>query len=107
NDVHIRIWSIPQDFNDRIALRISNEHAARPAVNLTELLTRKRNRWRVNHRRHFIDVLENKSIEEDLVVVLQSAQINVALQIVLLSPVRVIRTQDLLLQRFDVWRKQP
>src|SRR5215469_15154934 len=39
NDVHVRIRSIPQDFTDRIALRISNEHAAGSAVNVTELLT--------------------------------------------------------------------
>src|SRR5262249_39644574 len=53
-----------------------------------------------------LDVLEKKAIEENLVVVLQRAQIDVPLQIVILSRIRLICAYDLLLQGFHVWRKQ-
>ena len=101
NDIDIRIRPIPKELDDAIALRIPNEHAARSAVNVTELLTGQRNGWRVNNRRHLLDVLEKKSIEEDLVVILQSAQIYVPFQIVLFSRVGLMRSRDLLLQRFN------
>jgi hypothetical protein len=73
---------------------------------VTELLTGQRNGWRVNNRSHLLDVLEKKSIEEDLVVILQSAQIYVPFQIVLLSRVGLMRSRDLLLQGFNTRRKQ-
>jgi hypothetical protein len=106
NNIHIRVRSVPQEFDNGIALRIPNEHAARSAVNVTELLTGQRNGWRVNNWRHLLDVLEKKSIEEDLVVILQSAQLYVPVEIVLLSRVGLMPSRDLLLQRFNARRKQ-
>jgi hypothetical protein len=106
DDIDIRIRPIPQDLDNGIALGIPNEHAARSAVNVTELLARQRNRWRVDNRRHFLDVLEKKAIKEDLVVILQSTQIDVTLQIVVFSAVGLISAHDLFLQCFDVRRKQ-
>jgi hypothetical protein len=105
NDVDVGIRSVPQKLDDGIALRISYEHAARSAVDVSELLTGQSNCWCVNNRRHFLNMFEKKSIEEDLVIVLQSAQINVTLQIIVFSRVGLICSRNLLLQCFDVRRK--
>src|SRR5262245_26358695 len=106
NDVDIWIRAVSQKLDNGITQRIRNDHAARSAVDVTELLTRQCNRRRVNNRRHFLDVLEKKAIEENLVVVLQRPQIDVPLQIVILSSIRFIRAHDLLLERFHVRGKQ-
>ena len=76
------------------------------AIDVTELLTRQCNSWRVNNWRHFLDVIRRRLIEEDLVVVLQRAQIDVSLQIVVFSLVSFIGTDDLLFQRLYERREQ-
>ena len=74
---------------------------------MAELLTRQRNRWRVNNRRHFFNVVEKKPVKEDLVRVLQGAQVDMPLQVVVFSLVGLISADDLLIKRLDLRRKKP
>ena len=58
NDVDIWIWTISQELRDRITQRVRDEQAARPPVDVAELLASERNYRRVDHRSHFLDVVE-------------------------------------------------
>ena len=107
NYINVLIRAISQQLGDRIAERIRDEQPARPSIDVAELLTRQRNGWRVNDRRHFFDVVEKKSVEEDLVRVLQSAQVDMPLQVVVFSLVSLIGADDLLVKGLDMRRKKP
>ena len=86
--------------------RVGDEQAARPPVDVTELLTRQRNHRCVDHGSHFFNVVEEKPVEEDFVGILQSAQIDVSLQVVVFSLVGLIRTHHLLIKALDMWRQK-
>jgi hypothetical protein len=52
-------------------------------------------------------VVEEKPVEEDFVGVLQSAQIYMSLEVVVLSLVGLIRTHQLLIEALDMRRQKP
>jgi len=89
-----------------VASRVRNKQAARSAIAVTELLARQRDCWRVNNWRHFLDVIEKKRVEEYLVRVLQSSQVNVPLEVVVFSLVSLVSTYDLLVECLYVRRKK-
>jgi hypothetical protein len=49
-------------------------------------------------------VIEQKSVKQDFVGILQGAQINMALQVIILSLVGLISTNELLLNRLNLGR---
>ena len=81
--------------------------STRPSIDVAELLTCQRNDWRVDHRCHFFDVVEQKAVEEDFVRVLQSTQVDMPLEVVVLSLVSLIGAGDLLVKGFNMRRKEP
>ena len=107
DDVDVLIRTVSQECVDGVAERIGNEQSARPPVDVAELLTRQRDHGRVDHRRHFRNVVEKKPVKEDLVGVLQGAQVDVPLQVVVFSLVSLISAHDLLVQRLDLRRQKP
>src|ERR1700757_2227241 len=74
---------------------------------MAELLTCQSNCWRVYDWGHFFDVVEKKPVEEDLVRVLQRTQVNVPLQVVSFSFVRLIGADDLFIKLFYLGWKKP
>ena len=58
-------------------------------------------------RRHLLDVVEQEPVEEDLVGVLQRAQVDVPLQVVVLALVGLVGAGHLLVQALDLRRQQP
>ena len=83
-----------------------DEQAAGPAVDVAELLARLRDHRRVDHGRHLLDVVEEEPVEEDLVGVLQGAQVDVPLEVVVLAPVGLVRADHLLVQALDLRRQE-
>src|SRR5277367_5992920 len=73
---------------------------------MTELLTRERDNWRVNHGCHLFDVVEQKPVEEHFVGVLQGAQVDVSLKVVVFSFVGLVGADHLFLKAFYVWRQK-
>ena len=74
---------------------------------MAKLFNRQRNRWRVNQRRHFFNMVDDESVKEDLVSVLQSTQINMSLEIIVLFLEGLVSTDGLLIKGFYVWRQKP
>src|ERR1700757_4065339 len=70
--IEILIRAISQKLRDGVAQRVWNEQSARPAIDVAELFNRHRNRWRVNQRCHFFDVVDEESVKKNLVGVLES-----------------------------------
>ena len=58
NHVDLRIGTISQQRRYRITQRVRDEQAARPPVNMAELLASEPNYRRVDYRSHFLDVVE-------------------------------------------------
>jgi hypothetical protein len=58
-------------------------------------------------RSHFFDVAEEEPVEEDLVSILQSAQIDMPLKVIVLPLVGLIRPDALLIEALDVRRQKP
>ena len=106
DDVDVLIRAISQQRGDGVAERIGNKQSARPPIDVAELLTCQRNRWRVDNRRHFRNVVEKKPVKEDLVCVLQSPQVDMPLQVVVFPLVGLISAHDLLIKRLDLRRKK-
>ena len=107
DDDHVDLWvgTILQERRNRVAQRVRNEQAPRTPVDVAELLTCQRDDRRVDHGRHLLDVIEEQPVEEDFVGVLESAQIDVALQVVGLPLIRFVRAKRLFLERLDVRRQ--
>jgi len=85
DDAHLRVGAILQEATDVIAKRIRNKQAAGTPVDVAEFLARQRNHRGINDGQHFFNVVEKKAIEKNLVGVLELAEINVALEIVVLA----------------------
>jgi len=69
---------------------------------VAELLTRQPDDRRVHHRGHLLDVIEEQPVEQHFVGVLQRAQIDMALEVILLPLIRLVGTQDLLIETLDL-----
>src|ERR1700721_1075992 len=80
--VDLGIWVIAQERRNRMAQRIGNEEAARPAVGVAEFLAAECDNRRINDGQHFIDVAEQQTIEKNFVGVLELPEIDVSLEIV-------------------------
>ena len=79
---------------------------ARPAINVAELLARLSHDRRVDDRHHLLDMVEQKTIEEDFIRILQLPQINVPFEVFGLALVRLVGPGRLFVQTLDVRRKQ-
>jgi len=62
--------------------------------------------WRVNQRCHFFDVVDEESVKEDLVGVLQSSQVDMSLEIIVFFLKSLVSTDGLLIKGFYVWRQK-
>ena len=74
---------------------------------MAKLFNRQRNRWRVNERRHFFNMVEKESVKEDLVGVLQSSQVDMPLKIIVFFLKSLVRADHLLVKGFYLRRKKP
>ncbi len=74
---------------------------------MAKLFNRRRNRWRVNQRCHFFDVVDEESVKENLVGVLQSSQVDMSLEITVFLLKSFISADHLLVKGFYVRRQQP
>ena len=106
DDVHLAVGAVPQRGADVVAMRVGDEQAARPAVDVAELLAALADHRRVDDRQHLDDVVEQQPVEEHLVGVLQVAQVDVPLEVVVLPPVGLVGADHLLVQRLDLRRQQ-
>src|SRR6266851_3267776 len=86
--------------------RVRDEETARPPVDLAELLAAQRHDWGVDDRGHLFDVVEKETIEENFVGVFESAEIDVALEIVIFALVGSIGAGDLLVECLDLRRQE-
>ncbi len=107
DDVHLRVGTVAQQRRDRVAQRIGDEQAARSSVDVAELLTGLRDHRRVDDGRHLLDVVEEEPVEEDFVGVLQGAQVDVPLEVVVFPTVGLVGADHLLIQALDLRRQQP
>jgi hypothetical protein len=73
---------------------------------MTKPLACLRNHRCIYYWGHFFDVIEQEPVEEDFVRILERAQINVPLQVIVLSFVSLVSTDELLLKALDVRRKK-
>ena len=106
DDVDLGVGTVPEKRRDGIPERVRDEQPARPAIDVAELLARQSHDRRVDHRCHLLDVVEEQPVEEDLVRVLERAQVDVPLEVVGLSRVRFVSARHLLVERFDVRRQE-
>ena len=74
---------------------------------MAELLAALADDRRVDDRQHLLDVIEQQPVEEHLVGVLEGAQVDVPLEVVVLAPVGLVGPDHLLVERLDVRRQQP
>jgi hypothetical protein len=73
---------------------------------MAELITSKRKCGCIHDRRHFLDVIEKEFVEEDLVRVLKGAQIDMELEVIVFSLVRLISAHGLLFECLYIrWKK--
>jgi len=70
NDVHFVVWAVAQQIRNAVAQRIGNEQAARPAINLAEVLASERDYRCVHNGHQFFDVIADHPIEKRFVGVL-------------------------------------
>ena len=106
DDVDFRIGIIAQQSGNQMAERIGNEEAARAAIDVAEFLAAEGDDGRVNDGQHFIDMVEKKAVEENLVGVLELAEIDVALEVVRFQGKGLIGADDLVVERLDYGRKK-
>src|SRR5208283_831690 len=106
NYVNVRIGTISQDRRNRITQRVRDEQAARSPVDVTELFAREPDHRRVHYGGHFFNVVEQKPVEKDFVSVLQRAQVDMPLQVVVLSLVSLVGADYLLLDALDMRRQK-
>ena len=86
--------------------RIRNEEPARPPVDVAKFLAAQRDDGRIDDGQHFLDVVEEQTIEEDFVGVLQLAKIDVAFEVVRLEGKSLMSAEALIVERFDDGRKK-
>ena len=86
---------------------VRDEQPARLPVDPAELLAGLADDGRVDQRHHLGDVLIHQAVEEDLVAVLEVAQVDVLLQFRPLLAEVGVAAFELLLDRPDVRRQEP
>ena len=72
---------------------------------MAEFLAGQRNHRCVDDREHFFDVVEKQAIEKNLVGVLELAEINVALEIVVLAKIGFVSASGLFFDSFHDGRE--
>ena len=105
--IHLVMGAIAQERRDCVTQRVRDDEAARPTINVAELLARQRHHRRIDHRSHFLDVLQQQRVEQDLIRVLQGSEINVPLEVFVLASIRLVGANQLLVERLDHRRQQP
>jgi len=72
---------------------------------MTELLTRQRNRRRINDRGHLFNVVEKEPVKQDLVCVLEGSQVNMPFQVIRFSLKGFVCPSHLLIKSLYLRRK--
>jgi hypothetical protein len=85
---------------------IRNNQAARTPVDVAEFLASFGNNRRVNDGQHLLDMVEKQAIEKNLVGVLELAEINVTLEIVMLAEISFVGASRLFFDSFDHRREK-
>ena len=98
---------IGEDRLHLVALRVRDEQAPRPPVDVAELLARLPHDGRVDDGHHLIDVFQQQPVEERLVLVLELAKIDMLLQVGRLGTECLVAAGDLVLDRLDLWWQEP
>src|SRR5580704_14200815 len=108
DDDHINfgIGVIAEERRNETAERIRNEEAAWTPIDVTELLAAERDDRGVNDGQHLVDMSEEQPIEEDFIVVLKLAEIDVAFAVMRLERKSLIGSDALVVQGFDNRRKK-
>jgi hypothetical protein len=103
--VHLPVRSVLEERRDRLAQRIGDEQSARPSVDVAELLASLSDDRRVDDRHHLLHVVDEETVEQYLVGVLERPQVDVPLEIVGLPAVRLVGPDGLLVKRLDLRRQ--
>ena len=101
------VGAVRQHRVERVALRVGEVQAARPAVDVAVVLAGDADDRGVDDRQHLGDVLVHQAVEERLVAVLQAGQVDVALLCRRLLLVVLVGPRQLLLDRGDVRGRSP
>lgn len=107
DDADFFVGAILKQLPNVVAQRIRNNQAARAPVDVAEFLARLCNHGRVNDGQHLLDVIEKKAVEKNLVGVLELAEINVTLEIVVLAQISFLSASGLFFNGFDYRREKP
>ena len=103
-DFGIRV--ITEKRRNETAERIGNEQAPRTPIDVAELLAAERDDRGVYNGQHLVDMSEKEPIEEDFIVVLKLAEIDVAFEVIRFERKRLIGTDALVVKGFDNrWKK--
>ena len=107
DDSNLMVGSVGKHVIDFVAMRIVDVQTARTPVDMTVVLTRRSDDWRIDDWEHELDVLVQQSIEESLIAILECDEVDISLEISgISSEVREIAL-ELFLKGGNVWRKQP
>ena len=106
DDVHVRVRAVAEELGDRVAHVEGDEEAARAPVDVAELLARLGDDGRVDDRHHLLDVREEEAVEEDLVRVLQGAELDVPAERRRLLEIGLVGADELVVDRLDLVREE-
>ncbi len=106
DDVDVRVRPVAQQLRNRVAHVVGNEEAARAPVDVAELLARLGDDGRVDDRQHLLDVGEEEAVEEDLVRVLERAQLDVPPEGRPLGEIGLVGADELVVDRLDLVRQE-
>src|SRR6516165_9702196 len=81
NHLHIPGRPILQSFPDFAGVSHRDKNAAWATENVPKFLACQPNRWRIDNRHHFFQVIQDGTVEQCLVAILQSHHEYVALEI--------------------------
>jgi len=104
--VDLGVRAVPQELDDRVPKRVRDEEAARATVDVAELCAARRHHRGVHDGGHLLEVVDQESIEQDLVVVLEGPQVDVPLEVVRLALVGLVGSDHLLVERLDLRGQQ-
>ncbi len=106
DDARLAEGPVAHDLDDSPAVRRRDEHAARPPVDVPELLAGQPDRRGVDDRHHFIRVFRDHPEEQRLVAVVQRFQKDVARQVRVEAPEILEHPVDLVFLGADMGRQQ-
>jgi hypothetical protein len=81
---------VAQNLLDAAGIVGRNENAARPPIHVRKEMRGRANGRRVNHRHQFFQVVTQHSVEQNLVAILQQAEIDIPADRVLVEADRVV-----------------